>query len=107
MFILIDASRGASRLEQPEELRKFHVEIEGELDEVALAAALAPWGKLEGDHAWIAPAALREAAAGRVDEGWGAKFQGMVDYAASRGWCDAEGRLRAHLQRSSVSGSCR
>lgn len=100
MFIRIDAASQTSRLEEPEDLKKFHVQLDGELEEAALAALLAPWGALDGEHAWIAPASLQAAASGRVSESWPGAFEAMVAYARTKGWCDGEGRLRAHLQRA-------
>jgi hypothetical protein len=50
----------------------------------------------DGEHAWIAVDALVGLAGPMADEQWREQLAGMAAYAASRGWVDSEGRLRAH-----------
>lgn len=50
------------------------------------------------EHAWIDQELLRPAG-GRPDSAQlEEKFAGMVGYAASRGWVDEGGRVRAHIE---------
>ena len=49
-----------------------------------------------GDVA-VEPAIIRFLAAGEVDTTWDAAFDEMVCAAATRGWVDAAGRIRAHV----------
>jgi hypothetical protein len=49
------------------------------------------------EHAWIAPGALTELA-GRAGDEWRRNLAGMLAYAASKGWCDEAGRVRAHIE---------
>ena len=50
----------------------------------------------DGNHAWFSVAGLTSVAGSLADEEWRRRLQGMADYAASRGWTDDEGRIRAH-----------
>jgi hypothetical protein len=55
------------------------------------------------EHAWITPDMLTELA-GRGDDGeWRQHVAGMLAYAASKGWCDEAGRVRAHVEVSSAA----
>ncbi len=84
-------------LEEPEDLKRFHVEIVAGVEDPA--ASLAGWARLEGDHAWVDVEAVRWAAAGRVGARWDADFAGMVDYAKAKGWVSDDGTaLRAHVE---------
>ncbi|MFV0306795.1 MAG: hypothetical protein ACK5OX_03510 [Desertimonas sp.] len=47
-------------------------------------------------HGFVEPAAVIERAAGVADAGWRERFDGMVGYAQTKGWTDADGRIRAH-----------
>jgi NAD(P)-dependent dehydrogenase (short-subunit alcohol dehydrogenase family) len=63
-----------------------------------LEQAIARIGSRDGaDHVRLVPSVLRflSTEAGSAD--WEVKFDGMVRYAASKGWLDAQGRVRAHL----------
>jgi hypothetical protein len=50
----------------------------------------------DGAHAWFSVAGLTALAGSLADEQWQSRLQGMADYAASRGWTDRQGRIRAH-----------
>jgi len=55
--------------------------------------------EVDGDHAWLVLAELRNRAGHRADPDWHRRFSGMVDYARSSGWVSDDGRLvRAHLE---------
>jgi hypothetical protein len=98
MRIVVDAAAGTSALEAPDDLERFSVEIVGVGDE---AVALAPFGHLDGEHAWIAIDMVRAAAHDRVGDDWDERFVGMVAYAGTKGWLDEDsGTLRAHVNRS-------
>lgn len=63
-----------------------------------LEQAIARIGSRDGaGHVRLLPSVLRflSTEAGSVD--WELKFDGMVRHAASKGWLDAQGRVRAHL----------
>ena len=50
------------------------------------------------EHAWIAPDVLTELAGRGGDDEWKQNLAGMLAYAASKGWCDEAGRVRAHVE---------
>ena len=61
-------------------------------------AALAELGRVDKPgHAWIAPERVRNLAEG-VPPGWDEEFAATIAYAASKGWTDASGALRAHIE---------
>jgi hypothetical protein len=63
------------------------------------SAALAGWGRLQGDEVWVDVEAVRRAAAGRVGARWDADFAGMLDYARAKGWLSEDGTLiQAHVE---------
>jgi hypothetical protein len=106
MFILIDSDDdGAPQvsLEEASDFRAFKVVISptaGAAADEALAGLGAP---APPDHVFVERAAV-EALAETIHTGdpdWRAGLDGMVGYAASHGWTDEEGRIRAHVERAS------
>lgn len=95
MYVHVGA--GAPTVEDVQNLRQLHVELDG-VDEETGAAALAEsgLGTLEGDHVWLSIAGLR--AAGEHTDAWRGGFDGMIGYARSQGWVNG-GRVRAHIVR--------
>ena len=55
-------------------------------------------GRVQGDHALLDPAALRRLASGAVEADWPERFDGMVAYAAGKGWVADDGSLQAHVE---------
>ena len=102
MFVLVSGDDGEVRasVEDPGNLRQLHAEFRGVSDEAAAAAlAAAGLGSVDGDHAWLDAGALR--AAGDGSAAWATGFDGMLAYAASKGWSSEDGtRVRAHIVRS-------
>ena len=85
------AADGAVALEEPAEFRRFSI--------LRHPAAPAVAGvRMEGAHGWVAPAALRRLSPHAGDAEWEAGFAAMLDFAQGRGWVDAAGALRAHLE---------
>jgi hypothetical protein len=88
-------------LEEPDDCGRLHVEASGADDErVGQALQDDGLGALESDHALLDPTALKRLAAGRVGGDWDERFGRMIDYATSKGWVAADGRLQAHLERT-------
>jgi hypothetical protein len=86
---------GPVRLREATGLRRFSISTPAT---EAARAALAELGRVGGPgHAWIAPERVR-ALAGDVPPGWIDDFAATVAYAAARGWTDASGALRAHIE---------
>ena len=102
MFVLVSGDDGEVRasVEDPGNLRQLHAEFRRVNDNAAAAAlAAAGLGTVDGDHAWLDAGALR--AAGDGSAAWATGFDGMLTYAASKGWSREDGaRVRAHIVRS-------
>lgn len=100
MIIRIDNDDNV-RLDEPEDCKKFHVEAPAG-SALKLAASLGDAGSGDGaaeDHVWIQIAWVRAEASGRVGPSWDGEFDGMVGYAASKGWLnDAKTSIRAHIE---------
>jgi hypothetical protein len=106
VFVLIDVGPHppAVSLEEPEDTRRFHVEVRGGAGPADLALVFgalvdAAAGRLDGEDAWITIDALRRLAAGRVSPSWDADLAAMVDFARGRGWVDdTTHAIRAHVE---------
>ena len=102
MFVLVSGSDGEVRasVEDPGNLKQLHAEFRGVSDDQATAALTAAGlGSVDGEHAWLDAGALR--AAGDGSATWASGFDGMLAYAASKGWASEDGaRVRAHIVRS-------
>ena len=77
-------------------LDRLHAESPGPLDEMAEG----PLCRFDGDHVWLDVAAARAAGAVATDDpAWADGFDGMIAYAASKGWLDEAGtHVRAHVE---------
>jgi len=103
MFVRVDLDAPSVTLEEPDDCKRFHVEVVGDGDDDALGRALADAGvgRLEGGEANISVVAVRRLAAGRVGPAWDADFAGMVAYAQTKGWLNSDGAaIQAHVERS-------
>jgi hypothetical protein len=102
VFVLVSGSGGEVRasVEDPGNLKQLHAEFRGVSDDqVTAALTAAGLGSVDGEHAWLEAGALR--AAGDGSEAWASRFDGMLAYAASKGWTSEDGaRVRAHIVRS-------
>ena len=102
MFVLVSGGNGEvlASVEDPGNLRQLHAEFRGVSDDAAAAAlAAVGLGTVDGDNAWLDAGALR--AAGDGSAAWATGFDGMLAYAASKGWSSEDGtRVRAHVVRS-------
>jgi len=103
MFVEVTLSPAASSpaLRDVDNFRDFKVVVLGTGDRSRLAGALEGIGRLDGDDAFLDIAAVKELAGERArDPEWLASFDGMVEYARSKGWLDPGGTaLRAHCER--------
>jgi hypothetical protein len=81
-------------------LGQLHAEFRGVGDEQAGAAlSAAGLGSVDGGDAWLDTGALRAAGDGSAE--WTAAFDGMLGYAAGKGWASPDGSaVRAHIVRS-------
>ena len=85
------AADGAVTLEEPDDFTRFAVLA-------TPGATLAGVARREGNHAWVPPAALRRLAPHAGAPDWEQGFGRMLAYAGSKGWVDAEGAVRAHVE---------
>lgn len=102
MYLAI--SHDGVALHEPEVVTDLYASYRERLTPDRLAAVLAEHdaGELlpDGAHVMISVATLRRLAAGRVPEGWGDDFAGMLVYARNKGWLSEKGdAVRAHLER--------
>lgn len=97
MFVRIDTDADQGELCDAENLQQLHVSVPPAADVDAVVRVLEPFGRLDGEHAWLSIDALRDA--GPDDEGWRERFDAMIAYAGSKGWTDGRGAVRAHLER--------
>jgi hypothetical protein len=108
MYVQVDLATTppAVSLEEPDDCKRFHLAVVNGRDAALVFGALvdAAAGRLEGDpaqgyRAWITVDAVRRMAAGRVGEGWAEEFDGMLVFAASKGWMDPNGAsIQAHVE---------
>ena len=97
MYILVTPQ--AVTLEDPDNFQQFHVSVQGDVNDVGAALASAGFGSLVDEDARISVAAVRAAAAGRVDDGWDDGFAKMLEYARTKGWLeDGDTSIRAHIE---------
>ncbi len=106
-MVIVLTGAGGVVLEQPDDFRAFSVRVPAGVDDGALRTG--PLADVvafdDTGHGWIAPAAVRSLAgalAGDPGPAWTAGFAAMSTYAAGKGWVDAAGRLRAHVEREPV-----
>jgi NAD(P)-dependent dehydrogenase (short-subunit alcohol dehydrogenase family) len=88
---------GGITLSAPSLFNRLDVHVETQPPQ-QLEQAIASIGSRDGaEHVRLAPAVLRflSGLAGVAE--WETGFEGMIGYAASKGWLDAQGRVRAHL----------
>jgi hypothetical protein len=97
MYVNLDAA-GQATLKEPRVLDDFKVVALGRDAELLRPADFAELGQLEagGGHVWVDRAWLRSA--GPADADWQAKLAAVIAYAETKGWCDAAGRIRAHIE---------
>jgi hypothetical protein len=88
------------RLDDDADFRSFHVEVRGSAESQQLDRTLngSGVGRLEGDHAVVAPEALRRLAGDAVSTEWIKGLESMTSYARSKGWLDDSGWIRAHIE---------
>ena len=105
MIIVIDLSESRVLLQDPLDFARFSVALEGEGD---LAAVLHHSGlgrmKDDGEHVVVDPVALRALAGPAATDEWDEGFAGMCDYAAGKGWVEADGGIVAHVERRDDAG---
>jgi hypothetical protein len=104
VVIVLSLAAAADRvdLEDPEDLRRFHVRVEGGHDPRRIGAAFESTGLgsfQSPERAMVSVAMVRALAEGRVGLEWDKQFESMLAYAAKKGWYDREaGMVQAHCE---------
>ena len=98
MIVRVDLENGPS-LEEPEVLTGFHA-VSSTTDDSLVGAAMGEAGAPAGEgHVWVAASWVREQAAPVVAADWASAFEGMIDYARSKGWMNEAGtHIKAHVE---------
>ncbi|MBM3605705.1 MAG: flavin reductase family protein [Alphaproteobacteria bacterium] len=98
MRIVIPAS-GVPQLEAPSDFEHFSIAVDpavsGDLPVVLARVAEHASGD---DHAWVRPDAVRALSPLTGQADWDSGFRKMINFAASHGWTDDSGRIRAHIE---------
>lgn len=97
MFIRI--TDGVAELIAADDFTAFHVE-RGQASADQIVAALGDKAQPGGDdHVWLSAIGVAELAGEHAAGEWITKFDGMCQYAESKGWMNDEGtHIRAHLE---------
>jgi hypothetical protein len=94
VFVVFDLA-GVPRLEDPGNFRAFNVVCPTNLSDrqtvLSAVGRLDEAGYLWVERAWLEKHSPRDAA-------WQKGFETMVTYAASLGWVDDAGSIRAHIE---------
>ena len=86
-------------LEDAGNFREFHVATDGDVPATVAAFGGRAGASERDNHLWIDIAYVRELAGDAADAEWDAQFDGMLAYAASKGWIDElADRVEAHIQ---------
>lgn len=89
------AGQPAAELHDAQSFDGFCVEVPARWSQDPLE----PLGRRAGRHLFVSAEMVRELAGpATADAAWCAKLKGMVAYAESRGWMDADGKIRAHIE---------
>jgi hypothetical protein len=92
----------AAKLEKVDDMRRFHVRIDGgsDMGQVADGFRATGLGRFESmDKAHVSVDAIRSLAAGTAGPRWDDAFAGMITYAESKGWFDrGAGTISAHCE---------
>ncbi|MFC9786324.1 hypothetical protein [Rhodococcus sp. NPDC127528] len=97
-MIVVITENASIRLDDGDNFTELAVDALGlSVEDVVGVAVSEGAGVVDGDHLWIDIDFLRQR--GRGTEDWNGGFASMIDYAAGKGWTDAEGsRVRAHIR---------
>ena len=99
MIVVIDLSESRVLLQDPADFTRFSVAAEGhgDLAEVVHQSGLGHL-KDDGEHVVVDPVALRALAGPAATDQWDEGFAGMCEYAAGKGWVEADGGIVAHIE---------
>ena len=98
MIVTIDTVAAAIVIQDAGVLNSLKAIVAGQ---GSLAQALGAYGNVDADglHVWFDIGKLRELAARGEGLQWPEKFDGMIVYAAKKGWTDAQNlKVRVHIE---------
>jgi hypothetical protein len=104
MYVEVDLGQepATPALQEPEDFKAFQLTTLGSGETGALDRALGGLGSVDEDgaHAWLKLDGVRVLAGDLADSAsWSESFDGMVAYAASKGWLSPDGEsIRAHIE---------
>jgi hypothetical protein len=105
--IILDMGGEAATLAEPDDFQAFAAVASGPADADRLAVAARTVGRpVAASHVLVDVAALRAMEGARpADAAWAEGLDGMLAFAASKGWTDEGGAVRAHVEwRASAGG---
>jgi hypothetical protein len=92
---------GNLTLVDPDDFKRFHIEVDRELDDEAMSRALAPLGRFDGSDFWVDTDKLQKLAGRANDAEWQKSFRTMLDFARNFGWISPDGKaVKAHVKRT-------
>ncbi|NDK91147.1 hypothetical protein GYA93_16375 [Gordonia desulfuricans] len=99
MRILVFPAEERMAVAEADDLKRFQVDVHGEVTEPGLNRALGGLGYADGvEHVWVSVDELVRSSGRAEDPEWYSAFGKMVEYAGSKGWTDGDGsHLRAHV----------
>lgn len=99
------SSSGAITLREASVFDRLDVLVEPQSPQ-QLEQSIARVGNRDGaDHVRLTPSVLRFLSSEAGTDEWDAKFDAMIQYAASKGWLDEQGRVRAHIVAGEAEGA--
>ncbi|MCK9249898.1 MAG: hypothetical protein M0P31_13115 [Solirubrobacteraceae bacterium] len=99
MRIVVGPGRDDVALAEPDDLTRFHVEVDHAVPADALPDVVHATGigHVDGDGVAVAPHAIRRLAGVRP-AAWERDLEAMIAFAAQRGWVTDDGYVRAHVE---------
>ena len=84
-------------MSEPENLRGLSVELRS-CEPAQADTLLGDLGRVDGEHVWLDIPLLKALSPLAADASWADGFDGVMTYAASKGWIDGAGtHVRAHI----------
>lgn len=99
MVIRVDAASGVAQMVDRDDFKSFKIVVSAASPTTreSLQQAFENLGRLDGDFAWVSPQRIVDLVGQQPDQ-WHRSFEEMCEYAASKGWVDSAGDIRAHIE---------
>jgi hypothetical protein len=103
VIIVIDLAEERVILAEPDDFGHFSVAVEGPGTAGDLTSVVDQSGlgrvQPDGAHVVVDPLSLRALAGPSATQAWSDGFLAMCEYAAGKGWVEADGGILAHIER--------